>query len=182
MKDRLGPSISYLQRLSPEYMDTIFQYSKWILNENSEMALEVSSAVDIFYTTLLMHPKIFTSEEVELSPQHVADFLESVDRKFCARYLEFLIEERHEESHIYHDRLAELYLRMTKDAKRAGDTGICQEAIMTVQLFDIRLTESRNKAYGKLLLFIDDTTHFRVDRLLGMLPSDGTLFRIYIAD
>jgi hypothetical protein len=48
MKDKLGPSISYLQRLSPEYLDTIFQYSKWILNENAEMALEVSSAVDIF--------------------------------------------------------------------------------------------------------------------------------------
>ena len=50
MKDRLGPSIAYLQRLGPEYLDTIFQYSKWILAENSEMALEVSSAMDIFYT------------------------------------------------------------------------------------------------------------------------------------
>jgi hypothetical protein len=69
--------------------------------------------------------KIFTSEEVELPPQHVANFLESVNRKFCARYLEFLIEERHEESYIYHDRLTELYLKMTLDAKRAGDAGIC---------------------------------------------------------
>lgn len=51
MKDKLGPSISYLQRLNPEYLDIIFQYSKWILNENAEMALEVSSAVDAFYTT-----------------------------------------------------------------------------------------------------------------------------------
>jgi Vam6/Vps39-like protein vacuolar protein sorting-associated protein 39 len=51
MKDRLGPSITYLQRLSPEYLDTILQYSKWILNENAEMGLEVSSAMDIFYTT-----------------------------------------------------------------------------------------------------------------------------------
>lgn len=70
-----------------------------------------------------MHPKIFTSDEVELPQQHVADFLESVNQKFCARYLEFLIEERHEEGPIYHDRLAELYLRMTQDAKRAGDEG-----------------------------------------------------------
>ena len=124
MKDRLGPSITYLQRLSPEYLETIFQYSKWVLNENSEMGLEVSS-MNIFYITLLIRPKIFTSEEVELPPQKVANFLESVNRKFCARYLEFLIEERHEESYIYHDRLAELYLRMTVDAKKAGDTGIC---------------------------------------------------------
>jgi len=48
VKDRLGPSISYLQRLGPEYLDTIFQYSKWILKENAEMALEVSSVVNIF--------------------------------------------------------------------------------------------------------------------------------------
>jgi Vam6/Vps39-like protein vacuolar protein sorting-associated protein 39 len=130
MKDKLGPSITYLQRLSPEYLDTIFQYAKWILNENSEMALEVSG-MNIFYITLLIRPKIFTSEEVVLPPQQVANFLESVNRKFCARYLEFLIEERHEESYIYHDRLAELYLRMTVDAKKAGDAGICYQAVMT---------------------------------------------------
>lgn len=74
-----------------------------------------------------MHPKIFTSEEVELPPQHVANFLESVNREFCARYLEFLIDGRHEESPIYHDRLAELCLKMTVDAKKAGNEGICQQ-------------------------------------------------------
>ena len=30
-----------------------------------------------------------------------------------------------------------------------------------------------------MLLFTDNTTHFRVDHLLGMLPSDGMQFRIY---
>ena len=178
MKDRLGPSITYLQRLSPEYLDTIFQYSKWILNENAEMALEVSSVMDIFLL-LADASKIFTSEEVELPTQHVANFLEGVNRKFCARYLEFLIEERHEESYIYHDRLAELYLRMTLDSKKAGNAGICQQVITTVRLVDIRSTESRSGAYGKLLLFTDNTTHFRVDRLLSLLPSDGMQFRIY---
>ena len=73
---------------------------------------------------LLMNPKIFTSEEVVLPPQHVANFLEGVNREYCARYLEFLIEERHEESPIYHDRLAELCLKMTVDAKKARDGGI----------------------------------------------------------
>ncbi|KAH9177407.1 hypothetical protein EDB89DRAFT_1542390 [Lactarius sanguifluus] len=137
VKDRLVPSITYLQRLTPEYMDTVFQHSRWIFDENAEMALE-----------------IFTSEEMELPPQHVASFLENVNSKLCARYLEYLIEERHEESSIYHDRLAELYLKMTIDTKKAGDE------------------ESRKAAYGKLLLFVDNTTHYRVDRLLGMLPSD----------
>ena len=110
---------------------------------------------------------------MELPQQLVANFLEGVNRKFCARYLEFLIEERHEESYIYHDRLAELYLRMTLDAKKAGDAGLCSQVITAVRLVDIRSTDSRNSAYGKLLLFTDNTTHFRVDRLLGILPSDG---------
>jgi Vam6/Vps39-like protein vacuolar protein sorting-associated protein 39 len=85
-----------------------------------------SAASYIPFTCLLMHPKIFTSEEVELPPQHVANFLESVNRELCVRYLEFLIEERHEESNIYHDRLAELCLKMTVNAKKAGDEGISQ--------------------------------------------------------
>lgn len=33
--------------------------------------------------------------------------------------------------------------------------------------------------YGKLLLFVDTTIHYRVDRLLGMLPSDGTRLSAY---
>ena len=52
---------------------------------------------------------------------------------------------------------------------------------MAAQLADIRFTESRDEAYGKLLLFIDTTIHFSVDRLLGLLPSDGAQLEIYTA-
>ena len=48
MKDRLVPSITYLQRLSPEYLDTVLQYSRWIFDENAEMALEVSDVTCVF--------------------------------------------------------------------------------------------------------------------------------------
>ncbi|KAI0267682.1 hypothetical protein BC834DRAFT_923439 [Gloeopeniophorella convolvens] len=137
VKDKLGPSIAYLQRLGPEYLDTVFKHSRWIFDEDSDMAFE-----------------IFTSEEVELPPQNVANFLESVNPKFCARYLEFLIEERSEESSLYHDRLAELYLMMTLTAKKTGDDG------------------ARKDAYDKLLRFIDETNHYRIDRLFGVLPTD----------
>jgi hypothetical protein len=126
VKDRLGPSITYLQRLDPEYLDTVFQYSRWILDENAEMALEVSSIRYASISPADASKQIFTSEEVEFPPQHVANFLEDVNPRFCARYLEFLIEERHEESPVYHDRLAKLFLGMTVDAKKAGDEGIAQ--------------------------------------------------------
>lgn len=49
--------------------------------------------------------------------------MESFEPKVCARYLEYLIEERGEESAYFHDRLAELYLKMTLTAKRKGDDG-----------------------------------------------------------
>ena len=44
---------------------------------------------------------------------------------------------------------------------------------------NILLKESRKAAYGTLLLFVDTTTHYRVDRLLSMLPSDGTRLNAY---
>ena len=69
--------------------------------------------------------QIFTSEEAELPKESVADFLERLDPATCAKYIEFLIAERGETSQRFHDRLAELYLRMTVSAKRRGDDGMC---------------------------------------------------------
>ena len=68
--------------------------------------------------------QIFTSEEVELPRGLVADFLEKLDPAICARYVEFLIAERTEESTVFHNRLAELYLNMTLAAKKHGDSGM----------------------------------------------------------
>jgi hypothetical protein len=58
---------------------------------------------------------------VELPRPTVADYLEGIDPQICARYLEYLIQERHEETPIFHDRLAELYLSMTLAARKRGD-------------------------------------------------------------
>lgn len=46
-----------------------------------------------------------------------------IDLSVCAKYIEFLIQEREETSPEFHDRLAELYLRMTVQAKKTGDQG-----------------------------------------------------------
>lgn len=55
----------------------------------------------------------------------MADYLEGISPGLCARYLEFLIAEREEESAQVHDRLAELYLSMTIAAKKRGDQSMC---------------------------------------------------------
>ncbi|GBE87785.1 Vacuolar morphogenesis protein [Sparassis crispa] len=136
-RDKLMPSVTYLQRLGPENMEQIFEYSRWLFDRDSEIALE-----------------IFTSEEAELPRQRVAEFLEKIDLSICARYLEYLIDERSEESSLLHDRLAELYLRMAMSAKKQGNEDLGQTA------------------YAKLLRFIDTTDHYQVDRVFGLLPSE----------
>ncbi|KIM35275.1 hypothetical protein M413DRAFT_449849 [Hebeloma cylindrosporum] len=104
MEDKLDPSIQYLRKLGPEYIDQVFNYARWIFEANSDMAFE-----------------IFTSEDVELPRKAVADYLENLDPNLCMRYLEYLISERHEDTPAFHDRLAELYLNMTLAAKKRSD-------------------------------------------------------------
>ncbi|RPD61108.1 hypothetical protein L226DRAFT_534756 [Lentinus tigrinus ALCF2SS1-7] len=135
--DKLMPTVNYLQRLGPEHLEQIFEYSRWVFEQDRDIAFE-----------------IFTSEEAELPKDPVADFLERLDPAICARYIEFLIAERGETSQHFHDRLAELYLHMTINAKRRGDDG------------------ARRTAYEKLLQFVDTTGHYSADRLFALLPPE----------
>ncbi|KAJ7760728.1 hypothetical protein DFH07DRAFT_430267 [Mycena maculata] len=136
MEDKLSPSIYYLQKLGPEHLDEIFASARWIFEQDSVMAFQ-----------------IFTSEDAELPRPAVADYLESIDPLLCIRYLEFLIEERQEESTAFHDRLAQLYLKMTLSAKKRNDKDWTQH-------------------YDKLLKFIDTTDRYRIDRLYSMISSE----------
>lgn len=122
-RDKLMPSVLYLQKLGPEHLQQIFDYSKWIFEQDRDIAFEVMSLVN---HRLVVHSharpmQIFTSEDVELPRSAVTDYLEQIDPSVCARYLVFLIEERNEVSPLFHDRLAELYLSMTLSARKRGD-------------------------------------------------------------
>ncbi|EMD34098.1 hypothetical protein CERSUDRAFT_141580 [Gelatoporia subvermispora B] len=137
MRDKLMPSVTYLQRLGPEHLDLIFECSRWVFEEDADIGFE-----------------IFTSEETELPRQQVVEYLEKIEPGIGARYLEHLIQERGEEAPLFHDWLAELYLRMTLTAKKQGNS------------------ELYKKMYTRLLNFIDTTHYYHTDRLYGLLPSD----------
>ena len=122
MRNKLYPSISYLQKLGPEYIQQVFDSARWIFEQNSEMAFEVCP-ITCSFCVISIVSKIFTSEDVELPRQAVVDYLESIDQRICAHYLEFLIDERKEDSPAFHDRLAELYLSMILLAKKRGEDG-----------------------------------------------------------
>jgi len=41
MRDKLDPSISYLRKLGPEYINQVFESSRWIFEADRHMAFEV---------------------------------------------------------------------------------------------------------------------------------------------
>ena len=45
METKLMPSVDYLARLGPEYLDLIFQYSRWIFEQDRDIAFRVRPAV-----------------------------------------------------------------------------------------------------------------------------------------
>ena len=70
--------------------------------------------------------QVFKSEDVELPRNEVADYLEDMNPNLCALYLEYLIEEREEDSQEFHDRIAELYAKMTIASRKRGDESECE--------------------------------------------------------
>ncbi|KIM67190.1 hypothetical protein SCLCIDRAFT_1210690 [Scleroderma citrinum Foug A] len=104
IRDKLSPTVSYLQKLGPEYLDQIFESARWVFSQDHEIAF-----------------KIFMSDDVELPRGQVVDYLEKLDPQVSARYIEYLIQEKQEDDAVFHDRLAELYLGIAVNAKKRGD-------------------------------------------------------------
>ncbi|KAG1762919.1 vacuolar sorting protein 39 domain 1-domain-containing protein [Suillus placidus] len=137
IRDKLNPSMSYLRKLCPEYINQVFESSSWVFEEDRHMAFE-----------------IFTSDDVELPRTQVTDYLEEIDPTISTRYIEYLVDEKNEESPAFHDRLTELYLNMTLSAHKQGDEA------------------KELEVYSKLLRFINTTDHYRPDRLYGLLSEN----------
>jgi len=83
----------------------------------------------------------------------VVNYLHSISMTVCARYLEYIIAERHEEIPDSHDRLSVIYLDMTLAAKRKSDE------------------KARNECYQKLLAFIDSDQYYSVSKLFSLVSS-----------
>lgn len=40
-RDKLMPSVNYLQRLGPEHLDQIFRAARWVIDEDADIGFEV---------------------------------------------------------------------------------------------------------------------------------------------
>lgn len=99
--------------------------------------------------------KVFTAdlEEVESLPRHaVLSYLSrTTTAENTAKYLEHVIHHLHEDGPEFHERLIELYL---DEVER------------------VRPEDADQSAYSRLTDFMETSTQYRADRLLGRIPDD----------
>ena len=43
VREKLQPTVTYLQKLGEEYIDQVFKYSRWVFQQDQDIALEVRS-------------------------------------------------------------------------------------------------------------------------------------------
>lgn len=100
-----GPrrTVAYLQNLPPEMIDLILEFAEWPTREDPELGMEVFLA---------------DTENAETLPRsRVIEFLQRLDKKLVAKYLEHIIHELNDTTPEYHQDLVNIYL----DELRSSD-------------------------------------------------------------
>ncbi|KAL7310879.1 Vacuolar morphogenesis protein 6 [Mucor circinelloides] len=135
------PTIRYLQKLGLDHFDLVLQYSRWVLEKDPKHGM------DIFIDDLT---------EVETFPREkVLHHLESISSDLAIQYLEYIIEELHDESTEFHNRLVIAYLDKINSDKQGVDK---ENAIANVR--------------SRLISFLTDSSCYKAEKILSRLPID----------
>lgn len=104
-----GPSrtVSYLQALPPEMIDLILEFSRWPLDVDTKLGMEVFVAD--------------TENAETLDRGKVLAFMKSVDSGLAQRYLEHVIDEWNDMTPNLHQELLDLYLSRLKETPQDSD-------------------------------------------------------------
>jgi tetratricopeptide (TPR) repeat protein len=97
-----GRTVAYLQNLPPELVDLILEFSKWPLEKDPNLGMEIFLA-DTENAENLPRMKVFA-------------FLEGEDHKLALRYLEHVIDELNDQNPELHQKLLDLYLECLKES------------------------------------------------------------------
>lgn len=119
--------------------------------------------------------------EVETFPRDkVLQHLESISGDLAIQYLEYIIEELHDESPEFHNRLVIAYLdKIKSDKKKQGKEESQQEenkrSNLTVSPPENKDQELKSDLRSRLISFLTDSSHYKAERILSRLPIDGIL-------
>ena len=148
-------SVSYLQKLGVDYLDVIFEYSKWVLRAFPNDGLQ-----------------IFTDQSPEcesLPPNRVVKFLKEISNKLAIQYLEHMVMKRGMKEKQFHNNLAQYY----KD-----------EMMNLYPAYRDSLTEGEEPAKAghepgdlgelrrKLIDFLTESEHYGAEDLLAVFPTE----------
>ena len=95
-------TVAYLQNLPPELVDLILEFSKWPLEKDPNLGMEVFLA-DTENAENLPRMKVFA-------------FLEEYDHALALQYLEHVIDELNDQTPELHQKLLDLYLERLKES------------------------------------------------------------------
>ncbi|KAK8024938.1 vacuolar sorting protein 39 domain 1 [Apiospora arundinis] len=166
-----GPqrTVMYLQALPPDLIDLILEFAEWVLRRDPDLGMDVFLA---------------DSENAETLPrERVLKYLEDIDEKLEIRYLEHIIGELGDATPDFHNRLAELFIKVLKEGgggEQGGNEG--EKAPMMDRLIKF-LRESRqyslSKAYG--LIPRDDPAFYEAQAvILSNMGSHKQALDIYV--
>lgn len=134
-----GPerTISYLQNLSSENLDLIFEFAGWPLKKNPEYAMEIF---------------LGDTENAESLPREkVVEYLHDVGFGLTVRYLEHIIQELDDRTPKFHQRLADTYVQRLKSGDFVDES---QRKQWTEKTLDF-LKDSRGYQAYKILNQLD---------------------------
>ena len=148
-REKVEPSIQYLQKLGSKHLDLIFEASKWVFS------VDDIAGLDIFVADI---------DEVESLPRHAVSLhlQNNASREVYEKYLEHIIQNLHEDGPEFHERLVEIYM---DEVERYDELGRRSSEM------------ADNGSYTKLLNLLESSTQYRADRLLGRIP-DGKMYEV----
>ncbi|RIA80537.1 CNH domain-containing protein [Glomus cerebriforme] len=144
-------TVYYLQRLGSEHFDLILEFAIWVLQIDPDQGMEIFIGD---------HP------EVENLPRDkVLKYLEEFSYDLCIKYLEHIIYELKDSTSDYHNKLIFKYLdKIQKLESKKSESDL-------EKLGDSILKEI-NDTNQRLLKFLDHSTHYKAEKILGHLRLD----------
>eukprot|EP00743_Colponemidia_sp_Colp-15_P003217 GILK01003476.1.p1 GENE.GILK01003476.1~~GILK01003476.1.p1 ORF type:complete len:839 (+),score=153.48 GILK01003476.1:104-2518(+) len=154
MTEGLQHMTRYLNRLGNTQEKLVFEYAKWVLQNNKDLGIE-----------------IFTNSLHPIASDKVLKYLRDNSTNgnaACVSYLESLVEKNVEENDSYHDQLAQHYLDIIMNLLPPAGSST-QRLQAGTEPGQIGITRR------KLLNFFEKSNRYHAERLLNIFPMDDLL-------